>query len=234
MSTGGALEVQDLCRLPLDRGGESKVLRKAAAVLTAGERLHLSVRFRSAPWHRVVEAVATRGDLLDVGCGPGLLAHLARRGGFLGTYVGIDLDPRKVDRANRWLHGDPHSRFETRGVSEAPREAFGQVAVIDVLYLVPRAARPGFVAQAAAALKPGGAMVVLTSGGGPEWKRRLDRLQERLAIALGVTRGAAVEPCDGAEITGLLGGAGLVPSQVADVGAGYSHGFELIRGRRPG
>jgi hypothetical protein len=58
-------------------------------------------------------------------------------------------------------------------------------------------------------------------------------MQERLAVAVvGMTRGAVVDPCDGAEVAGLLLGAGVVDVHVEAVGAGYLHGFELVSGRR--
>ena len=115
----------------------------------------------------------------------------------------------------------------------APPAAFSQAALIDVLYLVPPAERAGFVSRAARALSPGGLFVALTSGGGPRWKRRLDSAQERLAVGLGITRGAAVAPCGGEEVAELLFRAGLAGVGIADVGRGYLHGFELVTARRP-
>ncbi len=221
------------CRLPFGRRGERRVLMTAARVLPLPERMHLSVRFASAPWDRLVPSFSPRGDLLDVGCGPGLLAHLLRRAGFEGGYTGIDPDPRKIGRAKRWLGGDPRTRFETSGVEDVPQKAFSQVAIIDVLYLISRSERGPFLERALATLRSGGSLVVLTSGGGPGWKRRLDRLQERLAVVLGITRGAAVEPCDGEEIAALLRGTGLGSITVTKVGWGYTHGFELVVGRLP-
>ena len=221
------------CRLPRGRRGEGMVLATAARALPLPERLHLLGRWTSAPWDRLVPSFSPRGDLLDVGCGPGLLAHLLRRAGFEGSYAGIDPDARKVGRARRWLGGDSRSRFETSEVEAVSAASFDQVAIIDVLYLIPRSGRGPFLERAIAALRPGGALVALTSGGGPAWKRGLDRRQERLAVLLGVTRGAAVEPCDGEEIASLLTGAGLERVTVSDVGSGYAHGFELVEGRLP-
>jgi SAM-dependent methyltransferase len=221
------------CRLPRGRQGEGLVLAKAAGPLPLLERLHLLGRWTSAPWERLVPSFSPRGDLLDVGCGPGLLAHLLRRAGFEGIYTGIDPDSRKVARARRWLGGDSRSRFEASEVEAAPAASFDQIAIIDVLYLIPGTARRPFLERAIAPLRPGGSLVVLTSGGGPAWKRRLDRGQERLAALLGVTRGAAVDPCDGEEIASLLRDAGLERVTVSDAGSGYLHGFELVEGRLP-
>jgi len=219
---------------PLTLGsGESAALRKAAARLTFPERAHLDLRFRSAPWRRVVEAFEPDGRLVDFGCGPGLLAHLLLRAGFLGTYFGLDPDSRKVDRARRWLPESPARLFSAATIDAVPPGAFSQAALIDVLYLVPGPERPDFLARAARALTPGGLFVALTSGGGPRWKRRLDTAQERLAVGLGITRGEGVATCDGAEVAGLLETAGLTGAAVVDVGRGFLHGFELVSARRP-
>jgi SAM-dependent methyltransferase len=219
---------------PLALGsGESAALRKGAAALMPLERAHLALRFRSAPWTKVLGVLESGGALVDFGCGPGLLAHLLSRAGFSGTYLGLDPDPRKIDRARRWLPETAARRFQVGGVDTAPPGAFTQAALIDVLYLVPPGDRSGFVSRAARALSPGGRFVALTSGGGPRWKRRLDAAQERLAVGLGITRGASVAPCDGEEVADLLLRAGLPGVGIVDVGRGYLHGFELVTARRP-
>ncbi len=213
--------------------GESAALWKGAAALTLPERAHLALRFRSAPWTKVLAVLESGGALVDFGCGPGLLAHLLASVGFSGTYLGLDPDPRKIDRARRWLPETAARKFQVGGVDTALAGAFSQAALIDVLYLVPPGERAGFVSQAARALSPGGLLVALTSGGGPRWKRRLDAVQERLAVGLGITRGAAVAPCDGEEVAELLLRAGLAGVGIAGVGRGTLHGFELVTARRP-
>jgi SAM-dependent methyltransferase len=212
---------------------ERAALRRASRSLAFPERVHLLVRLASVPWGRVLPAFEREGALVDFGCGPGLLAHLLARAGFEGRYVGLDPDPRKIGRARRWLSEAGPRRFAVGSVEGAAEFAYAQAALIDVLYLVPPSERAGFVARAARSLAPGGLVVGLTSGGGPRWKRRVDAAQERLAVALGITRGGAVAICDGAEIAGLLRGAGFEGVAVADVGAGYVHGFELVTGRKP-
>lgn len=210
-------------------------LLRASGALGLAERLHLAGRLSSAPWARVVGRLAREGSsLLDVGCGPGLLAWLLEARGYSGSYLGVDPDDRKVARARAWVGESPRRSFRATVVEGVVERGFDQAAIVDVLYLVPRHARGVLVAEVASRLADGGLLVVLTSGGGPRWKRAVDRLQERLAVVLGVTRGAVVEPCDGAEVAALLSAAGLVGVRVEDAGAGYAHGFELVSGRRPG
>ncbi|MBK9089791.1 MAG: class I SAM-dependent methyltransferase [Holophagales bacterium] len=212
--------------------GVSELFRRARA-LTVAERAHLVGRLSSAPWALVVGGLRLDGSsLLDVGCGPGLLAHLLERCGYAGTYLGVDPDERKVARARAWLGESPRRAFRAVGVEGVEERGFDQAAIVDVLYLVPPSARAALVAEVASRLAPGGRLVALTSGGGPRWKRAVDRIQERLAVVLGVTRGAVVAPCDGAEVASLFSQAGLLDVRVEDAGAGYVHGFELVSGRR--
>ena len=220
--------------MELSRQECRRALGQAVRGLPRGERVHLALRLRSFPWDRVLPALLPDADLLDVGCGPGLLAFLLERAGFSGRYLGLDPDERKVERARRFPGETSRRRFGVGSVEKAPAGAARQAVILDVLYLVPEAERPAFVRGAARALVPGGLLVAVTSGGGPRWKRALDRLQERTAVRLlGLTRGASVAPCDGAEIAALLRAAGLSDVSVRDVGAGYSHGFELVRGVLP-
>lgn len=211
-------------------------LFRAASGLPVAERAHLSGRLSSAPWARVVAAFRMNGtSLLDVGCGPGLLAHLLERAGYAGSYLGVDPDERKVDRARTWLAESPRREFRVAGVEGVPERGFDQVAIVDVLYLVPPSERAALVAAISSRLAPGGRLVALTSGGGPGWKRVVDRVQERLAVAvLGFTHGVIVAPCDGAEVAELLSRAGLLDVRVEDAGEGYLHGFELVSGLAPG
>lgn len=208
-------------------------LLRAARPLTLTERAHLAARFRSAPWERVVDSLRADGSLLDVGCGPGLLAWLLEWRSFAGTYLGVDPDERKVARARAWVGESSRRAFRAAGVEQVPERGFDEAAIVDVLYLVPKAARAALAAEVVSRVTPGGRVVVLTSGGGPRWKRTVDRAQERLAVAvLGMTRGAVVEPCDGAEVASILEEAGLREVRVEDAGAGYLHGFEIVSGRR--
>jgi SAM-dependent methyltransferase len=113
------------------------------------------------PWLRAAlaafaEQVRGRGPVLDVGCGPGLVAaHLAG----LGVEVsGVDLSPAMVAHARR-LH--PQLRFEVGSATEldpAPASLGGVLAWWSLFHL-PRAVVPDVVAALAGGLVPGGQLV---------------------------------------------------------------------------
>lgn len=216
-----------------DTPARVRELWRVSAPLRLAERAHLAARLASAPWERVLEALEPEGSVLDVGCGPGLLAWHLARSAFAGTYLGIDPDARKVERARRWLPEGEARRFRAQRIDDVPERGFARAAIVDVLYLVPEGSRAALVSGAAARLAPRGLLLALTSGGGPRWKRALDRAQERVAVATGMTRGEVVAPCDGAVVAALLHAAGLRDVAVRDAGDGYLHGFEIVVGRAP-
>ena len=119
------------------------------------------------PWLRgalaaFAEQVRGLGPVLDVGCGPGgVTAHLAQLG---VDASGVDLSPRMVEHARR---RHPGLRFEVRSATEldlAPG-SLGGVLGWWSLFNLPRDVLPEVLAAFAAALVPGGLVLVGTHVG---------------------------------------------------------------------
>jgi SAM-dependent methyltransferase len=119
------------------------------------------------PWLRAVlaafaEEVRERGPVLDVGCGPGhVTAHLAG----LGVDVrGVDLSPRMVGHARR-LH--PHLRFDVGSATDLALDdaSLGGVLGWWSLFNLPRSVVPDVLASFAAAVAPGGRVLIGTHVG---------------------------------------------------------------------
>lgn len=62
--------------------------------------------------------------VLDVGCGPGIVASAMRRIGWSGQLVGVDVVPEMVHQANRQLHAAPVEGSERWAVMDACDLAF--------------------------------------------------------------------------------------------------------------
>lgn len=104
-----------------------------------------------------------RKSLLDVGCGTGnkteLLAEDGRR------IVGLDLDPGMVEQA-RARHGGPGLEYQVGDMTtfgrDFPPAAFDALVCLGntLVHLTEAGQLEAFMAQAAAALSPGGLMVI--------------------------------------------------------------------------
>lgn len=100
--------------------------------------------------------------VVDVGCGGGDVTFaLARRVGAKGRVIGIDLDEEKLGwaRAEARAQGLAHVRFETTNVTQP-----WPVASVDLVYarfILTHLREPqAMLAQALAALKPGGRILI--------------------------------------------------------------------------
>lgn len=122
---------------------------------------------RAHPWLRAAmdvfaDAVAGRGPVLDVGCGPGqVTAYLVERG---VDASGVDLSPAMVAHAGR-LH--PHCSFAVGSATEldVPDGSLAGVLGWWSLFNLPRDVLPHVLASFARALAPGGRLILATHAG---------------------------------------------------------------------
>jgi ubiquinone/menaquinone biosynthesis C-methylase UbiE len=123
-------------------------------------------------------------SVLDVGCGTGTLAILAKRqGGPAGEVCGIDASPEMLDRARK--------KAKRAGVEVSFQNAFAQSlpyadARFDVvlstvmLHHLPKPARAALAAEVRRVLKPGGRVLAIDFGGAaPARKSLLDHVHRR-------------------------------------------------------
>jgi len=111
--------------------------------------------------HLLARATATGGPALELGCGDGDLSlELARRG---LDVTGLDLSPARVARARdaaRAAGVEARARFDVADLNtcELPRERFACVVAHDALHHILHLGP--LLDRAAAALRPGGRLVV--------------------------------------------------------------------------
>jgi uncharacterized protein (DUF2062 family)/SAM-dependent methyltransferase len=160
-------------------------------------------KLRGDPVYRAVLSsgwLPTSGQLLDVGCGQGLLLALiaqaaddAREGAWPPTgwppaprdlrLHGIELRPRAAALA-RYALGDA-AEIQTGDAREAVfPEALDFVALFDVLHLVDLQAQARLVTRLAAAMRPGALLLVREADAAAGWRFRMVRLGNRLTAML--------------------------------------------------
>lgn len=185
---------------------------------------------------------AERGVVLDLGCGRGILFSLilavheigARPPGWLPTPKGLRLigyegRPKIAEQAQKAL-GD-HAEISTADLSTAELPRCRMALLLDVLHYLPAQAQEDLLDRVAAALEPGGVLLLRDAdaeGGGRYWATRA---QERLAaLARGDFR-QRFHYRSAREWRRLLEARGLV-TETAPLSEGTPYANVLVVGRK--
>jgi 2-polyprenyl-3-methyl-5-hydroxy-6-metoxy-1,4-benzoquinol methylase len=197
--------------------------------------VHVRTRWRSCPFAAVAAVVPTSGRILDLGCGHGVFSlHLAL-GSPERSVVGVDVDTDKLGIAEAaGALAAAGLEFRPGSAEVVPAGPWDAVTVLDVLYLLDEAQLRQLVTDAAAALAPGGVLVIKEMSRTPRWKFAWNRLQELLAVrVLRITAGHAMTFVPDAAMPAWMAAAGLDVVEDRRIDKGYLHPHRLIVGRRP-
>jgi SAM-dependent methyltransferase len=139
----------------------------------------------------MVAALPSSGRILDAGCGYGLAALMAARGGAGRDVLGIDLLDSRLEVGRRVAARArlDNVRLEQRDIADPPRGPFDAILIADVLFYRPLAAQKEILGILAERLAPGGLLVIKEQTSDPAWKAFLVRLQESLVVGSKVALG---------------------------------------------
>lgn len=138
-----------------------------------GTRLHILIRYLTAPFLRLLRAVPVETQsLLEIGAGHGLFSRLAAARG-VPRVVAVEPDLRKI--------GKVHGVRYVAGFDTAVRGRFDAIAIVDVLYAIPVAAWDDLLTRAYERLNPGGVLLIKEMDPASV-KNRWNALQERISM----------------------------------------------------
>jgi 2-polyprenyl-3-methyl-5-hydroxy-6-metoxy-1,4-benzoquinol methylase len=197
------------------------------------ERLHVAGRLRSCPMAAIAAATPVTGRVLDFGCGHGVAARYLAITSSGREITGVDVDGDKLrdGRAAADRAGLP-VRFEQVPEAYRPVGEWDAITIVDVLYLLGEDAALEVVDAAAAALVPGGVLVIKEIDVRPRWKYWFAVAQEQAATKLlRITEGSRVHFLAPKQITERLVKAGLHVEE-KPLHRGRLHPHHLIVGRK--
>jgi len=132
----------------------------------------------------VERALPDEGDILDAGCGYGLLSVLAAARAPRRRVVGIDRLAGRLavgERVARRL-GLANLRLESGRIEALPPGPFDAIMLVDVLLYRPLADQAAVLRACRERLRPGGRLLIKEQLREPSWKARCVDLQERLVV----------------------------------------------------
>jgi 2-polyprenyl-6-hydroxyphenyl methylase/3-demethylubiquinone-9 3-methyltransferase len=205
--------------------------------LPAKERWFCRTRLKLAPLDKVA-AQASGTDVLDVGCGHGVLAALLLDGHPERRVVGIDPDERKIAWANESIGKNPNAEFRAVTIEALAAErpaSFDCVIIADVLCLIARDNWAPFLDAARRLLKPGGRLVLKDAENDGSWRAIKALWQERLMVHVlrrTVSTGG-IGFATRAELAGYVSRAGFTVDDITSYARGYTAPHVLLTAHLP-
>jgi SAM-dependent methyltransferase len=177
------------------------------------------------------------GEVFDLGTGRGQLPILLLELGRASSARGVDWDEGKIAEANRAARqaGEREAlpaAFEVGDATDAAVEPADTVLLIDLLHYLTLAEQDDVLTRAAAAVRPGGRVVVREADTERGWRSFMTWAEELVFTAVRFNRGARVRFRPAREIVAALQSAGLA-CDVLPAWGKTPFSNVLVVGRRP-
>ncbi len=138
------------------------------------------VRPLTCPFEKIERYVPKAGNILDVGCGHGLLAKLLASKSARRQVLGIDPSYKKIELAGK---NNSFKNLEFKvGFLANLKKKFDCIVIIDVLYLFPYEKKLDFFGSCFRLLKSGGKLILVENGNGKEFIFNILKIQENVMV----------------------------------------------------
>jgi 2-polyprenyl-3-methyl-5-hydroxy-6-metoxy-1,4-benzoquinol methylase len=141
--------------------------------------LYARIRLILAPLIETAMYVPPEGDILDLGCGNGMFAHLVRLQYPRRKILGIDKDESRIKTAQR-TSTDPDLRFMLGDVEKVDWESTSVVTIVDLLHHMPFDAQKNLLYQVSLKLNKG-FVLIKDLQKKPAWKYWFHYIQDSLS-----------------------------------------------------
>ncbi len=154
-----------------------------------GIRAFVRTRHLLCPMAEIERHVPTRGRILDLGCGHGLLSAVMAVASPERSIVGVDPSAVKIATAVRLAARLSNVQFRQGTVEDFDEIGLDAVTINDVLYLLPPPEKEKILQRVLDLLAPGGRLILKTNDTHPAWKYGWARFEEVVMTRLGLTLG---------------------------------------------
>lgn len=165
----------------------SRLLKNSWQVGLA-ERLFLAVRWLLTPYAEIAQDIPRKGNILDFGCGHGLLSLYLAEQSTRRTVLGLDHDAKRIAAAQRAGSSLPNVRFCSAQEQPDWRLGFQCVVFMDMLHYLTFDEQKALLGRACGSLGPDGVLIVREVEQARGLRYALNYLHEWLATHIGFTK----------------------------------------------
>lgn len=196
-------------------------------------RHYARFKYRLDPVYAALCAEIPAGaEVLDLGCGLGMLPVALAELGRIRRVVGLDWDAGKIAAGQQAAAGLPSVELSRADLRAAELPACDALTLVDVLHYYDAATQREVLHRAASALRPGGRLLLRETDPARRGGARLTRVIERAAVRLGWNRGPRVTYRPIAELCADMAALGLDVTH-RPLAASTHPGNVLITATRP-
>ena len=153
-------------------------------------RAYLRIKLKICPLIKLEEYFPKGGTIVDLGCGNGLFPNILSLGSLERRIIGLDLDEKKIEVANRIKSLDSNIIYQIGDVVDAKYPKGDVFTLVDVLYLIPFDKEEIVLKKCYQSLSKDGTLIIKEMDTQPRWKYTYNLFQETLAVKLiGLTLG---------------------------------------------
>lgn len=190
-------------------------------------------KYRLDPVYRALcERVPPSAELVDLGCGLGMLPIALAEAGRGTRLYGLDWDADKIAVGQRAASSLPTVELHRQDIHQSGVPEADVVTLIDVLHYYPAAEQDALLAQVARALRPGGLLFIRETDPAGQGGAGLTRFIERAMVRLGWNVGPAVRYRPLSELAAVLSALGFAVT-MAELSATTHPGNVLLTCRKP-
>lgn len=206
-----------------------RLVLRAFSHYPAGHRIHILIRFLTAPFLRTLDAVPRGSRVFEIGAGHGTYALLLTSFGFAREVIAVEPDTRKSllpmrQPAIRWV----------AGFDDCIRGEFDAIVIYDATHRMSIEMRTELYRRIFARLRPGGTFVLKDLDPEHRLKMGWAAFQDWLSDTfLGISIGKGFIYQTRGEVEATLRGIGFTAFTVKEVGFGYLHPHIVYTARRP-
>jgi 2-polyprenyl-3-methyl-5-hydroxy-6-metoxy-1,4-benzoquinol methylase len=176
--------------------------------------LYIKIRWLLCPYLEIEDQISQSATCLDVGCGFGLLSNLLSLSSQKRYVIGIDIDNRRIETAQKTIGDRENIEFICQDLFDIKKESFNVITFVDVLHHISNEIKQRIIEKSVSLLSPEGKIIIKDITDRPRWKYFYNYLFDNSTRIFKITKGNRCAYLNAQGFQKLLKNHGLHPCEI--------------------